>query len=403
MINKSFKKIFNKEYLLLLLILIFGTIIRLILIDKTGTNDAASFYLWSKFLTQNKISDLYESLPFGYLPYPPLYYYILKVLGYLIQILNAWNNHWLAYLLIRSPILTAELITALLIFKISKGYLNVKKASICAGFYFLHPVIIYNSMIWGQIDSVIIMFSLLSLVLIHNRKIYTGLIIYASSVLIKLQSLAILPLILYLLWYFPEKRKIVKAIVVSVIFGISIFFPILITKGILWTVQYFIQLPNQYPYTSVYAYNIWSMFGFMVPDNLKIGIIPYKYLGIGLFWLVAGFILIKLKNNSKLSILRLVFAGFLLYFDFAYFSTRMHSRYFIYSLGFIAPFFIAEPFICIMLSILIFLNLMLPNNNLFWLPLTSVLNSHLIIILFSLITLSLFIFSFKKYQKMKYL
>ena len=400
MINKIIKNIFNRKYILLWCIFLIGIIIRLILMDKVGSSDAASFYLWSRFLTGNKISDLYEFLPYGYLPYPPLYYFILKISGFIIQIFNAWNNHWISYFIIRFPVFLSEIVTTLLIFNISKKFLNVTKASVCAGFYFLHPAIIYNSMIWGQIDSVVIMLTLLTIILIYNKRIYAGLLIYTASLLIKLQSLAILPLILYLLFIFSRRLKPVKATIIAFIFGVSLFLPVIINKGFLWTVKYFINLPNQYPYTSVYTYNLWSIAGFMVPDSNKILFIPYKYLGIGLFWLIAGYIIYQFKKAVKLNTLSLVFAGFLLFIDFAYFSTRMHSRYLIYSLGFIAPFFVSEPFLCISISGLIFINLLLPNHELYLSSITSILNKPSVINLFSLTTLIFFVHALQKYLKL---
>ena len=139
----------------------------------------------------------------------------------------------------------------------------------------------------------------------------------------------------------------------------------------------------------------------MTPDKIKfLELIPYRLLGLAAYWIIAALIILpflKIKNQRPKIIL---FAAFLLFFDFAFFSTRVHSRYLIYSLPFASPFLSLFPVEVAALSFLIILNLMLPMPHEATKNLVLFLNQKTSIAFFSLLGLFLFFIFINKYRKM---
>ncbi len=387
----------NKLFLLLFI----GLIIRLILTNVVYSFDAASFVIWAKYLTTHKLAELFEYLPDGYTPYPPIYYYVLAIMGRIIGFFNLWSYEKLTYVLIKLPVISADIVSTLIIYKFTYRYLSKKSALISAAFYYLHPAIIYNTSVWGQIDSVIILLGLLTVAHFIYKKYFWALFCYLLGVLTKLQSLALLPLVLYLSLINLKLTKIIKYGLVLIILAILPFIPVIQNKGVQWTWDYFFTIPNWYAYTSVYAYNLWAPFGFIISDNNKLfNLIQFKYLGIAIFWIVALFILLPFKNPKNRNPAVIMFAAFLLWYDFSYFATRIHSRYLIYSFGFFAPFFFKFPVSGILLSLLMFADFLLPNKNPLFAPLVAFLNHPVVIILFVIYALGLFCRLLRNYHKL---
>ncbi|HCM37658.1 MAG: hypothetical protein UV61_C0002G0211 [Candidatus Gottesmanbacteria bacterium GW2011_GWB1_43_11] len=385
----------------LILIFVIGIIARLVLTNIVYSFDAASFVIWAKYLVNHRLADLFEFLPAGYTPYPPIYYYVLKVLGKTIEFFGWWKPDWLAYLLIKIPVFTADIIVASLVYHFTLKYLSKTDALWATGFYFLHPAIIYNTSVWGQIDSIIIAMGLVSIMLIFQKKIFPGLLFYLLDVLTKLQSLAMLPLILFLAVVETPFKKTLRLLPWIILIGILPFIPVVWVKGFKWTWDYFFTIPNWYAYTSVYTYNLWAPFGFIVTDNSKfLGLVQFKYLGIVLFWLAAVLILYPLRKKANRTPLMYMFAAFLLWYDFSYFATRIHSRYLIYSFGFFAPFFRRFPGIGILLSILMIADFLLPNKNPALVWLVDWLNQPITIVTFVIYAGGLFVLSYHAYQKL---
>ena len=383
----------------LVLIIITGLFIRVILNNIVDSNDAQSFVIWANFLSQNSVGKLYETLPGNYLPYPPTYYYVLKPIGFILNFFK--NSEWISQLIVKLPVFASEVISTLIIYKFTRKLMSKKRATISAAFFFLHPAIIYNTSIWGQIDSIIIMSSLAFVFFATLGKEVLALTIYLISVTIKLQALAILPLVAVWSLMSIKILRLRNYSIILILLGSLIFLPLFITKGIQWSSRYLYSLPHQYPYTSIYAYNLWAFSGFLTLDKTKfLELIPYRFLGLTAYWIIAALIILPFLKNKNRKPKIILFAAFLLFFDFAFFSTRIHSRYLIYSLPFASVFVSQFPLEIIALSFLIILNLMLPMPYEATKSRVLFLNQKTSIILFSLFGLFLFFVFMNKYRKL---
>ncbi|KKR55211.1 MAG: Integral membrane protein-like protein [Candidatus Curtissbacteria bacterium GW2011_GWA1_40_24] len=390
-----------KKHRLFILVLIFGLGARIALNNIIYSKDAESFVFWGKYLQNHSISGLYEFLPGGFTPLPPLYYYISRFLGKTVSFLNLWQNEWATYLIFKIPPILSELVIAILIYWFVAKYLNKKWATASSAFYFLHPAIIYNTAVFGQIDSFVVSLAFIAVMLIVIKKYTIALSIYTLGVLSKLQDLAILPLIAISTLVNNSAKKLIIAAIAIFSIALLPFLPILFAKGLIWTALYFKELPNWYPYTSVYAYNFWAFSGFLTLDKAKfLSLISYRYLGLAFYWLIAALIIVPFLKSKNQKPKVVLFAAFLLIFDFAFFSTRVHSRYLIYSLPFAASFVSLFPLEVTALSFLIILNLMLPMPYEEVKNLVLFLNQKTTVIFFTLFGLTLFLVFMNKYKKL---
>ena len=381
-------------------ILILGIFLRIILNNFEPSPDALSFVIWAKYLTTHRLADLYEYLPDGYLAYPPLYYYVLMVLGRIMNIFNVWQNTWLSLLIVKIPVFAADVGSTLIIFKLTKTLTKGSHALIAAGFYFLNPAIIYVTSVWGQIDSIIIFLGLLVVGLLANKRLLLAWITFVMGLLVKLQMLAVLPLLLVSI--FPLNiHKLFKYLVILMPISLVPFLPLIFSKGLVWTGKYFAIMPNQYPYTSVYAYNLWAPWGFIVSDKLKLfGFFEIRILGILLFILAAVVVCWPWLHRKMRPVEAYIYAAFLLWFAFAFFPSRIHSRYLIYSLGLFAPFFPRFPMYGILLTFLMCINLLLPSNNMLFSVTVKYLNQPANILLFTGFAATLWINGLRIYFRM---
>src|SRR3990167_5761050 len=204
-----------KKHRLFILVLIFGLGARIALNDIIYSKDAESFVFWGKYLQNHSISGLYEFLPGGFTPLPPLYYYVARFLGEIVSFLNLWQNEWATYLIFKIPPYLAETLIAVLIYWFVAKFLNKKWATASAGFYFLHPAIIYNTAVFGQIDSFVVALTFIAVMLLITKKYVMALFFYTFGVLSKLQDLAILPLVaIFSLINTPVKKLVIVSIVI---------------------------------------------------------------------------------------------------------------------------------------------------------------------------------------------
>lgn len=383
----------------LLIVLTVGLLIRIVLNDTVNSKDAESFIFWGNYLREHSIASMFESLPGGYTPLPPLYYYATRILSNLADLLSISDNLWITHLLFKLPSIFVESAVTVLIYSFVAQTLSNKHARVTSAFYFLNPAVIYNTAIWGQIDSFVSGFAFISAVLITKKRFFTALVIYLIAILSKLQALAILPLIVLQTILNLKNRKTFFYLLILTMLAYIPFLPVVSQKGILWTIAYFKELPNWYPYTSIYTYNLWAPTGFIIPDSEKfLTTISYRYLAQLFYWIFAVLIVWPIINPKKRNPRAILFAAFLLFFDFAYFSTRIHSRYLIYTMPFASLFVTRLPREVISLNLLIIANLMLPMDFRVVGPIVTFLNMDLTIILFSTFGFILFLKLYYEYK-----
>jgi Gpi18-like mannosyltransferase len=301
----------NKEICATLFMALF---IRLIL-SPFGTyiTDQNTFISWANNLSQNGPRDFYNS----WSDYLPGYLYVLWFLGKLGAWIPIPNE-----VFYKLPGIFADLLTGFLIYRIIVSKLKTKKAAWLAAGYLFNPAILSNSTLWGQVDSLTILFSLLSIYL-YPSNLFLSAIALSVGTLIKIQAIVALPVIFYLSL---SQKNPVKKLAYFSIFSTTIFFAAFIpfwnqNNLFLFAVDRVGKTLNQYQYTSINAFNFWGIFGFWRPEGN--GLLSFNILGMLGAFALSTIALVKAlhrRNHEFLLLAIFMLANFL-------FFTRIHERH----------------------------------------------------------------------------
>jgi len=277
--------------------------------------DFNTFVSWGKIVYSNGFAKFYN----GWSDYLPGYIYILWLLTFISEKVALIPTT----LLFKLPSMISDTITAYLIYKIVLSFTKKDKPALIASvFYLFNPAIFANSTLWGQVDSLTALFSLLSVYLASSSVVLSA-VTLAIGTAIKPQAafslLAILFVVINKKWDF--KKLLMFAL--SGLFSFALLFaPFDASKNLIpFIIKRIGTTMSQYPYSSVNAFNFWGIFGFWKKDTT--GLLSPLYLG-GAILLIVGFLSgIKTKNKKAFQyvVLSVVFLS-----NFLFFS-RMHERH----------------------------------------------------------------------------
>lgn len=118
----------------------------------------------------------------------------------IIPILEANLYIWLT----KIPFILSDILIGFFIYKIVKILKNSKTAMVGMTIWLFNPAIIYNSTIWGQTDSLINLFIIISIYFFIQKKYFGWLFFYLFSLYFKLSLLIYLPI------YFVISLSLIK-------------------------------------------------------------------------------------------------------------------------------------------------------------------------------------------------
>ena len=221
--------------------------------------DMACFNGWADMLFKDGFSAFYESDVFT--DYPPGYMYILYVLGFFKSIFK--TSPYAANILLKLPAIISDICCGYIVCKIcKKSHLK----NLLAGFFIFNPTVIFNSAVWGQVDSVFTLIVLLMLYMLNEKRSIPAYFLFAAAIFIKPQALFYAPVLLFgiieqIFIDGFDKKKFTK----NLIFGLGaiVFLVVLaLPFGLGNVVKQYIGTINSYNYASVNAYNFWCALGF---------------------------------------------------------------------------------------------------------------------------------------------
>ena len=174
----------------LILIILLGLFIRLYFVPIAGFKiDVTDWASWSDRLNNVGYSNFYSKDIFS--DYAPGYMYVLNFLGNIKNLFHLNNSFF--YMLLKLPAIISDLILGLLIYKEISKYTSIFYSRLGILFIYLNPALIFNSAIWGQIDSVPILPLFLAIIYLKRKKLILSSLCFGLAFLIKPQSIAILP------------------------------------------------------------------------------------------------------------------------------------------------------------------------------------------------------------------
>ena len=320
-----FKRI-NKQYLAVFLALLISIVIRIFLSQFSGYKvDILDFKLWSQAVYNNGFANFYSSI---WSDYPPFYIYILWIVGALYKLFFSFSfniDTTIFTILIKLPANVADIAIAYLIFIIIKKYAGFKVAYLGTISYAFNPGVIYNSAVWGQVDSINTFFILLALYLIVSDKLELASVSMAIAVLTKPQSLVIVPFIALSMVRKGNLLKMAKVLMSFAIAFLVIAFPFFQRTSMFQLQNIYTSGYGQYAYNSLNAFNFWAFLGFWKSDETVFLFLSYKhwsYILFGLLFIYVAFITFESKDNRNI-----YFASAILFFGFFMLFTRVHERY----------------------------------------------------------------------------
>ncbi len=311
----------------LIAVFIFPFLLRLFLANfGTLWLDMNAWIGWSDRLVSGGFKNFYQS----WCDYLPSYLYVLWVLGHFKNFLLFLKITLPLQMIYKLPSIFADLATSFLIFEIVKETKKKKLAGLAAFVYLINPAVWANSALWGQADSFFAFFLLLSFYLFEREKfIFAGLTLVFGSLL---KPLGFLLLPIFILGFFKERRP--KSLVFFSLSFITpfffLFFPFSEGSIFSFILKRFSQTLNQYPYTSLNAFNAWAILGKMwVSDRIMLGNfhpLSYQTIGVVIFLSLYLGVLISYWTGKK-SVYKKSFLISFVFFASFLFLTRMHERH----------------------------------------------------------------------------
>ncbi len=316
------KKIKISPIYLLYFVIVIGFIFRLYLAPHTGhSSDISLFRYWSNAATELGLFGMYSADFF--LDYPPGYMYILYIISSIADIFSIDKYGELYVLMLKLPSIIADLLSGFFIYQIAKKHIGEHKGLVLSILFIFAPTIIFNSAVWGQVDSLYSLLAILSIYLASLDKVVPTAIIYGIALSTKPQSLLFGPILLYYMIEKNDLKKLIKAIFYG---GLTFYImTIPISKGydILAVIDFYLNTFSGYKYLTVNAFNIYALFDLnwvsldrlIYADIINTIIIP-------LVCVLAAYYFFTTKDKEKY----LTSANLIMILFFSL-CTMMHERY----------------------------------------------------------------------------
>jgi Gpi18-like mannosyltransferase len=255
--------------------------------------------------------------------YPPLYIYVLFLVGKAAG-LPAISPYFT--LLLKLPSIAADMVTAMLIYRLARKYLSPEMGVLTPALYIFNPAVVINSTFWGQVDSFFTLLVFGAVYMLAEKKMGCSAVLFTAAVLMKPQGIIFLPVLFFGLVKQRNWAVVLKSGALAMLMALVIILPFSPPGDVLWIFRLYAGTVGEYPYASVNAFNFFSLLGQnYAPDAATLAVFSYHAWGILFIAVVtagAGFIYHK-GNGSLYSSA----AALLLIAGVFTFSTRMHERY----------------------------------------------------------------------------
>lgn len=335
-----------------LFILFIGLLIRILLIGNTGFIADISFWKsWSMAAFDHGIVWTSHNTNINY---PPGFFYVLYVMGMIYRFFgdpHNYNMYWrennFAFLLVsKSFAIAADCFIAAGLYwffaqkkKLEELGLSQRAVEfiekyhiglILSSIFFLSPVVIIDSALWGQVESFGIMFTLLAILLIFYKKPTLATVLFTIGFLMKLQNIIYIPLYFLFIYKTYDMRTTVKSFAAMVGAFALVNLPFILSRDINQSLNLMVINNDYFPWLSLNAHNLWWIVaggkGMTISNKITVvGIANAKTVGLILFssaYLLSTILLYK-KPSPKNFFLALSVG----IFSFFMYTAESHERY----------------------------------------------------------------------------
>jgi Gpi18-like mannosyltransferase len=324
----SFLSFIEKHFLLILLIVItIGALAIRYLSALHPTNDMVGYIL------NGWMSDIQEVGFFKFYTidadYSPLFLFFIAIIsmipgGDMVSI-NGYTFHPVHMYLLKSVYFLTDVLSALAIYLILYHILKDKiKSTLGYCIFLILPAQFTNSALWGNCDSVYVCFFLYAIYFLLKRKDYLVWYFFGLALSLKMQSIFLLPFLIYLCL---SKRLKFYPIIMAVLAILLSFLPSYCC-GASFTqpFSYFSRQVNGYSNVTLGCANFWHFFGV---TNMDSSSEPFNKAStwIGLV-LITFFCAVIYLRKIKLTDENILYVATFLISIVPYFLPHMHERYF---------------------------------------------------------------------------
>jgi Gpi18-like mannosyltransferase len=324
----------------LLIVLGVALVVKLILaiVFVGHPTDINNFKAWAMHCVKHGIGGFFLGPTKVWCDYPPAYLYLLGGVAWVYHLFDPTFATWsspLFTLTVKLPALLAEVGCGAFIYALLRRHVGFGLSLGGAAIYLFNPAVNYDTAIAGQINSVIGLLQLACLWLLLQRRHAWVIVLTALAILIKPQGLILAGLFgAVILW-----RRDWKGLALGGLGGLAAAFmltapyvvPHLGVGGVIpWLYQHYQEQAALYPFSSIQAFNLWSLTGMWQPDSRLILGVSHQTWGLLLFIAAYAGILWTWwrRRDDEVSLYQ---AAALVMTAFFLFPTRMHERYLHYT------------------------------------------------------------------------
>ena len=328
----------------ILLVLALGLLVRLGAAALPGFGiDLGAFQFWSVKLAEQGPWNFYSDDFFS--DWTPGYLYVLWLIGSLDSLFTFSGDQF--WYILKMPSIVADLASAYLLYRILEGQKDGIRLG-AAALYLLHPVILLVGPVWGQVDSILAFFLLLTVYYLARGRPLAAAVVYTVGFLVKPLAIGALPVFAF--WalrdeirqVLPNLPEAAEPLARAIAFGRSLaarVWPAVaaaLAAALLLLLPFFPSNPlaifgqlqdaiEVYPFNSFYAYNFWGLTGWLKSDQLTFWGLAYRWWGVVLYAAASISIIWTFRDAKGPGPLALGTALSVL--AFFLFMTRMHERY----------------------------------------------------------------------------
>jgi Gpi18-like mannosyltransferase len=257
--------------------------------------------------------------------YPPAYLYVLWGAGAAARGLVSTVEG--LRLLVEMPPLIADLLLSLLIFAAVFHYSrNRRLAPAATALFALNPALLYDSVVWGQVDSVLVLPVVLAALLLIESQFALGWAVAGLAALVKPQALLALPMFVVFTLRRSDLRTWCYCAAAFMLTAIVGFAPFLRGRPWYWPLSLYAFSASRYRLASMNAFNLMALLGGIDrPEFFRV--MDISYLALGTALLVALYALAAWLLWRKPSPRMVLITMFLVFLGFFVLAARVHERY----------------------------------------------------------------------------
>lgn len=336
-----------------------GFLLRVLLGRGGGfPSDIAVFQGWAGRVAEVGPGAFYS--PEVFADYPPGYLYVLWPFGELARLMF---DGVVPVFLVKLPAMLADVGLAYVVMRLATIVAAAAGAErwwtrpVAAAAVLFNPPIVFLSAVWGQVDSVAAFYALAGVLLLvkpdrSTRSEAGGAALLALAFATKPQTAFLLPVVALVLLVRHVRGRPVAAGDLAVRIGTPLlaFLVTWLVLGIpfgltpLKLVEFYGDAGSTYPYTSVWAFNLWGAIGFWRADT---GVDAFRVLGVAAvsagvvaFFAALAYVLVRtfraLSGRRPDAVVMLAGGAAVVCLSFAL-LTRIHERYLFLGLACLAP------------------------------------------------------------------